>query len=216
MNSQRLSPRTCARIPTVFGEFQLCLYMSGEDPKEHMALVRGAPTGKEGLLVRVHSECFTGDVLGSLRCDCGDQLLLAMRLIAEEDHGVLIYLRQEGRGIGLRSKLQAYNLQDEGYDTVDANLVLGHQADERHYDVAALILQDLGVRSVRLLTNNPHKIESLTTLGVKINERVPIPATVTPDNVDYLRTKAVRMNHLLSLTSTYNLPANHGATDGSL
>jgi GTP cyclohydrolase II len=147
--------------------------------------------------VRVHSECFTGDVLGSRRCDCGEQLEQAMALIAEAGAGVIVYLRQEGRGIGLSDKLLAYNLQDSGLDTVDANLALGHEADERDYTIAAGILQDLGVGSVRLLTNNPLKVEALSRLGIPVAERVPLQVGANPDNVLYLQTKARRMNHLL-------------------
>jgi 3,4-dihydroxy 2-butanone 4-phosphate synthase/GTP cyclohydrolase II len=189
----------CARVPTAEGEFQLCLYENNRDDKEHLALVMGDVAGKEDVLVRVHSECFTGDVLGSRRCDCGPQLHQAMLRIAEAGEGVLIYLRQEGRGIGLLNKLRAYNLQDQGYDTVDANLILGHQADERDYTVAALILQDWGVRSISLMTNNPAKIESLRRLGVPVATRVPLEAGANPDNAFYLRTKVERMNHLLML-----------------
>ena len=155
----------CARIPTGAGEFQLCHYRNNQDDKEHLALVIGDVDGKEDVLVRVHSECFTGDVLGSLRCDCGPQLHSAVRLIADEEQGVIVYLRQEGRNIGLLDKLRAYNLQDAGYDTVDANLMLGHQADNRNYTFAALILKDLGISSVRLLTNNPQKIEEISSQG---------------------------------------------------
>lgn len=190
----------CARIPTNAGEYQLCLYGNDRDPKEHLALVMGEVRGKTDVLVRVHSECFTGDVLGSLRCDCGEQLQLAQQMIADAGQGVLLYLRQEGRGIGLLDKLKAYNLQDEGYDTVDANLILGHQADEREYGVAAAILRDLDIRSVRLLTNNPEKISELTRLGIRVNERVTLDSTVTPENERYLRTKIMRMNHLLNPT----------------
>jgi GTP cyclohydrolase II len=190
--------RAAARIPTEWGEFQLLLYEDGRDHKEHLALVRGEVTGRPDVLVRVHSECFTGDVLGSLRCDCGEQFTLAMRMIAEAGAGVLLYLRQEGRGIGLMKKMQAYNLQDQGLDTVDANLALGHQADERDYDIAALILEDLGLRTIRLLTNNPHKIESLERLGIEITERLPLISRVTPENCNYLLAKAKRMNHLLN------------------
>ncbi len=189
----------CARIPTDFGEFQLCLYENSKDDKEHLALVMGDVSDQEQVLVRVHSECFTGDVIGSLRCDCGDQLLGAMRIIGEAGQGVIVYLRQEGRGIGLLDKLRAYNLQDEGYDTVEANLMLGHQADEREYDIAAAILADLGVRSIRLLTNNPAKVESLKALGIDVRERVPIQAPVRPENAFYLSTKVHRMRHQLDL-----------------
>ena len=191
----------CARVPTAEGEFQLCLYDNNRDDKEHLVLVMGDVIGKEDILVRVHSECFTGDVLHSRRCDCGAQLHDALRRIAEAGEGILIYLRQEGRGIGLLNKLRAYNLQDLGYDTVDANLILGHQADERDYTVAALILQDWGVRSINLMTNNPDKIQRLRQLGVQVTARVPLQADVTPDNASYLRTKVERMNHLLMLGS---------------
>lgn len=188
----------CARIPTIAGEYQLCLYSNDRDSKEHLALIMGDVHGKTDVLVRVHSECFTGDVLGSLRCDCGEQLQLALEMIAAAGQGVLLYLRQEGRGIGLLDKLKAYNLQDEGYDTVDANLVLGHQADEREYGVAAAILRDLDIRSVRLLTNNPKKIDELTRLGIRVTERITLASTVTPENERYLRTKVQRMHHLLN------------------
>ena len=190
---------TCARIPTRQGEYQLCLYANNLDEKEHLAMVMGNVRDQSGVLVRVHSECFTGDVLGSRRCDCGEQLQLSLQQIAQEGSGVLVYLRQEGRGIGLLDKLRAYNLQDEGYDTVEANLALGHQADERDYTAAALILSDLGVRSIRLLTNNPSKISNLEELGVSVEERVPLEATVHAENAHYLFTKVARMNHLLNL-----------------
>ena len=189
----------CARIPTEVGDFQLCLYTNHVDNKEHLALVLGDVFEQENILVRVHSECFTGDVLGSRRCDCGEQLHFAMERIAEAGKGMVIYLRQEGRGIGLAEKLRAYNLQDQGYDTVDANLMLGHQADERDYTVAACILQDYGIKSIRLLTNNPEKIERLRQLGIQVNERVPVEATIFTDNAEYLATKVQRMNHLLRL-----------------
>lgn len=189
----------CARIPTQEGEYKLCLYENNQDDKEHLALIIGDVTGKSDVLVRMHSECFTGDVLGSRRCDCGEQLHSAMQAIAQAGQGVIIYLRQEGRGIGFRDKLRAYNLQDQGYDTVDANLLLGHQADERDYTVAARILEDLKIRSVQLLTNNPTKIERLKSLGVKISERIQMDPTVYADNASYLRTKVQRMNHLLNL-----------------
>jgi GTP cyclohydrolase II len=194
-NVQRLA---CARIPAAEGEFKLCLYTNERDAKEHLALIMGDVEGRDHVLVRVHSECFTGDVLGSKRCDCGEQFHRSLQMIADTGEGVLLYLRQEGRGIGLLDKLRAYNLQDEGFDTVDANLILGHQADEREYDIAASILRDLDIRSIRLLTNNPEKINELTRLGVVVTERVSLDSTVTPENARYLMTKVQRMNHLLN------------------
>lgn len=191
--------RVAARIPTRYGTFQLILFTSNRDDKEHMALVMGDVQDRENVLVRVHSECFTGDVLGSLRCDCGEQLDRAMQMISEAGQGVLVYLRQEGRGIGLLDKLRAYNLQDEGLDTVEANLRLGHQADERDYTVAALMLKELGVHSVSLITNNPRKISELRALGVVVRQRLPIEVPPRPENLRYLRTKAKRMDHLLQL-----------------
>jgi GTP cyclohydrolase II len=190
---------TCARIPTPVGVFQLCHYTNDRDDKEHLALVMGEIAGSERVLARVHSECMTGDVFGSLRCDCGNQLGAAMRAIAAEGSGVIIYLRQEGRGIGLAQKLRAYNLQDEGYDTVEANLMLGHEADEREYWAAAGILADLQVRSVRLMTNNPDKIEHLRGHGIEVAERVPLEPEVHAENAAYLETKVTRMRHLLRI-----------------
>ena len=190
---------TTARIPTPEGTFQLSHYVDARDGKEHLALIMGNVQDEQEVLVRVHSECFTGDVLGSQRCDCGEQLHQAMRIIAQEGHGVILYLRQEGRGIGLEQKLKAYNLQDQGYDTVDANLMLGHQADEREYSAAAAILADLGIGSIRLMTNNPAKIDHLEHLGVTIVGRLPLSSTVTQDNAAYLATKIQRMRHLLTL-----------------
>jgi GTP cyclohydrolase II len=190
---------TTARLPTDVGEFQLCLYDS-PDGKEHLAIVAGDVAHQENVLVRIHSECFTGDVLGSRRCDCGEQLQQALQRIAQEGAGVVVYLRQEGRGIGLRDKLRAYNLQDEGYDTVEANLMLGHAEDERDYTAAVAILHALHVRSVRLLTNNPTKIEGLQALGLPVVGREAIqPRQMTADNAAYLHTKVSRMRHLLTL-----------------
>lgn len=189
----------CARIPTEVGEFQLCVFETF-DGKEHLAISTGEIEGKEDVLTRVHSECFTGDVLGSQRCDCGEQLQTAMGIIAEKGAGVLIYLRQEGRGIGLVEKMKAYNLQDEGYDTVEANLMLGHQADERDYTVAAEILEDLGVSSIQLITNNPAKINALKELGINVSQRVALNPTINNENEKYLKTKVQRMNHLLNLS----------------
>ncbi len=193
-----------ARIPTEMGEFTLCLYHNSLDDKEHLALIVG-DIFDDGMgppvMVRVHSECFTGDVLGSRRCDCGPQLAAAMRLIAGEGRGVILYMRQEGRGIGLLDKLKAYNLQDAGYDTVDANLLLGHQPDLRDYQVSAEILKDLNVTSLRLLTNNPDKIAALERRGLAVVERVPLQTAVHEENAHYLDTKVRRMRHLLELDS---------------
>jgi GTP cyclohydrolase II len=188
----------CARIPTRAGEFQLCVFDT-PDNKEHLSISMGEVQDMEDVFVRVHSECFTGDVLGSQRCDCGEQLQTAMGIIAAKETGILIYLRQEGRGIGLAEKLKAYNLQDEGYDTVEANLMLGHQADERDYTVAAEILKQLGVKSIRLITNNPAKIDALTKLGVQVSGREPLVPTINAENEKYLQTKVQKMHHLLSL-----------------
>jgi GTP cyclohydrolase II len=200
-----ITKKTSARVPTAEGEFQLSLYTSNQDDKEHLVLLIGDVAARHEVLVRVHSECFTGDVLGSLRCDCGAQLHQSMHMIAEEGTGVLIYLRQEGRGIGILDKLRAYNFQDMGYDTVDANLMLGHKADERDYTAAALILKDLGVLSVRLVTNNPMKIESLQALGIPVSARVPLSPHITTENATYIRTKVQRMRHLLYLGPTFEV-----------
>lgn len=189
------------RIPTKHGEFQLAFYRNSLDDKEHLAFYMGDLSGGEDILVRMHSECFTGDVLGSLRCDCGEQLDQSLQRIAEKGQGIVVYLRQEGRGIGLLQKIHAYNLQDAGHDTVDANLMLGHQADERDYTVAVRILEDLGVKSVRLITNNPIKINALESAGIKVNERVELDNFANPENSRYLLTKAERMEHLLTLNT---------------
>lgn len=187
------------RIPTRHGEFILHYYSNNIDSKEHIAFVKGTVANKTNVPVRIHSECFTGDVLGSRRCDCGEQLDMALQIISEAGQGVLIYLRQEGRGIGLLKKLQAYNLQDQGMDTVDANIHLGHLDDERDYTFAALMLKDLSVESIELITNNPRKIDALTSLGIKVENRIPIESPFHNDNRSYLTTKAERMSHLLTL-----------------
>lgn len=187
------------RIPTKHGEFILHYYNNSLDDKEHVAFVKGEVAGKDNVPVRIHSECFTGDVLGSRRCDCGEQLDMALDLINQTGYGVLIYLRQEGRGIGLLKKLQAYNLQDQGLDTVDANIKLGHLADEREYDIAALILNELQVKSIALITNNPLKIDEITKLGIQVTERIPIETHIHHDNLGYLKTKVERMRHLLKV-----------------
>ncbi len=209
----RIHQAVCARVPTAVGEFQLCLYTNNRDDKEHLALVNGDVYDKENILVRIHSECFTGDVLGSRRCDCGEQLDHSMQLIALDGCGVIIYLRQEGRGIGLAEKLRAYNLQDHGLDTVDANLALGHPVDDRDYSMAAEIIRDLGMKSVRLITNNPTKMEEMEKRGIKVTDRIALIPTVYEDNMNYLVTKIQRMNHLLNL-SDFILPVanrTHGS-----
>jgi 3,4-dihydroxy 2-butanone 4-phosphate synthase/GTP cyclohydrolase II len=186
-----------AALPTRFGQFKVAVFAIDGTPSEAVALMRGPLGGDVIPLVRLHSECLTGDVLGSLRCDCGQQLSAALALIARAASGVLLYLRQEGRGIGLANKIRAYALQDTGLDTVDANLALGLPVDRREYASAAAILRELGLRRVRLLTNNPMKSAALERHGVEIVERVPL--TVRPNSVNrrYLRTKADRMGHLL-------------------
>lgn len=194
----QVNNQVVARIPSAFGEFNLYYYTNTIDGKEHMAIAKGDIRNGEHVLARMHSECFTGDVLGSQRCDCGEQLALALQMIGDSETGVLIYLRQEGRGIGLLKKLQAYNLQDEGMDTVDANLHLGHEADERNYEVAALILKDLGVKSVRLMTNNPMKINALNQYGINVTERVSLEVNANKHNRDYLQTKIKKLSHLIS------------------
>lgn len=201
MSELSVKRKASARIPTAYGDFQLCYYTNTADSKEHLALCMGNPGGAEPALVRVHSECFTGDVLGSRRCDCGEQLDQAMAMVASVGSGVVLYLRQEGRGIGLLEKLRAYNLQDEGFDTVDANLMLGHEADGRDYSLAALMLQDLGIGAVRLMTNNPEKISALRAAGIDVQERVSLEIVANSDNAGYLMTKAQRMNHLLRIKS---------------
>jgi len=194
---QQLEDLVQTPLPTGHGDFILHFYSNTLDDKEHIALVKGEVANQENVPVRIHSECFTGDVLGSRRCDCGEQLAMAMEYINDAGFGVVVYLRQEGRGIGLLKKLQAYNLQDQGMDTVDANIHLGYLADEREYDVAALILQSLGVKSVKLMTNNPKKIEALTSLGIHVVDRIPIEVVAHSGNVGYLKTKAKKMAHYL-------------------
>ena len=199
MSKLTVTRKVRTRIPTDYGDFQLCYYSNTQDKKEHLALFMGELSNTEPVLARIHSECFTGDVLGSRRCDCGEQLDKSLSVISQAGSGVLVYLRQEGRGIGLLEKLRAYNLQDGGLDTVDANLELGHEADARDYSLAALILSDLGVKSVQLITNNPGKIEALENSGIEVTERVSLDIAANPDNVSYLKTKAQRMNHILKI-----------------
>ncbi|MDP3880311.1 MAG: bifunctional 3,4-dihydroxy-2-butanone-4-phosphate synthase/GTP cyclohydrolase II [Dehalococcoidales bacterium] len=190
---------TETKLPTKYGNFTAIAYRSDTDPDEHIALAMGNVATDEPILVRVHSECLTGDVFGSLRCDCGEQIALAMKRIADEGRGVLLYMRQEGRGIGFHNKLRAYALQDQGLDTVEANLVLGFPADLRDYGIGAQILVDLGLRQIRMLTNNPKKVVGLEAYGLKVVETVPIVCPPNPYNLHYLETKQKKLGHALEL-----------------
>jgi 3,4-dihydroxy 2-butanone 4-phosphate synthase/GTP cyclohydrolase II len=184
-------------MPTDFGDFDLHLYRSKLDGQHHIALVKGDITGKDKVLVRVHSECLTGDVFGSRRCDCGPQLQQAMRQVSQEGQGVIVYMRQEGRGIGLAPKIKAYKLQEGGLDTVQANLKLGYGMDLREYGLGAQILVDLGLKRIRLLTNNPRKIVGLDGYGLEVVEQVPIRIKPNPHNARYLKTKKEKLGHLI-------------------
>ena len=188
-----------AKLPTGYGEFTAIAYKSEIDPDEHLALVMGDITTDEPVLVRVHSECLTGDVFGSLRCDCGEQVALALHNIAEEGRGVFLYMRQEGRGIGFHNKLRAYALQDNGLDTVEANISLGFEPDLRDYGIGAQILADLGLHKIRLLTNNPKKVIGLEGYGLKVEETVPVVTSPNPYNLHYLETKQKKLGHRLEM-----------------
>ena len=185
------------KMPTEHGDFDLYLYRSKLDDQHHLALVKGKVSGQKNILVRVHSECLTGDVFGSCRCDCGPQLRQAMRQVSEAGQGVILYMRQEGRGIGLPAKIKAYKLQESGLDTVQANLKLGYGMDLREYGMGAQILVDLGLKTIRLLTNNPKKIVGLEGYGLEITEQVPIRIKANPHNIKYLRAKKEKLGHLI-------------------
>lgn len=186
-------------LPSRFGNFQVVAFYNNMDSKEHAAFVRGDITGKQNVPVRLHSECLTGDAIGSLRCDCRDQLEKSLKTLGEMDEGILLYLRQEGRGIGFINKIRAYQLQDAGADTVEANIKLGFKDDERDYAIAAHMLMSLEIESIRLMTNNPRKMKALTDLGISITERIPIIIPPNEYNARYLHTKMEKSHHLLQL-----------------
>lgn len=208
-----------ADLPTRFGDFHVVAFYSNRDDKEHAAFVRGDVCDAENVPVRLHSECLTGDAIGSLRCDCRDQLEAALRAIGQMEKGILLYMRQEGRGIGLTNKIRAYGLQDHGYDTVDANIALGFRDDEREYSAAAHMLYSLKVKSIRLMTNNLNKIASLTQHGIVVTERIPHIIPPNPHNRFYLETKATKSGHLIDLQGKERLleqsdrPIVEGMTD---
>ncbi len=185
------------RLPTKYGDFRIIIFKNEVDHKEHLMIVKGDVRGKSDVLMRIHSECLTGDVFGSHRCDCGEQLENALRAIEEQGEGIVIYMRQEGRGIGLTNKIKAYTLQDEGYDTVEANVKLGFPPDMREYSLAAQMLRELDVKSVKLLTNNPEKKEDLERWGITVSKRVPIVIKANSINAKYLNTKKEKMRHML-------------------
>jgi len=190
-----------AILPTEFGKFRIRVFHEQTTNLDHVALTLGDMIGPDPVLVRIHSECLTGDAFGSLRCDCGPQLKSAMEMIHQAGWGCVVYLRQEGRGIGLREKIKAYHLQDEGVDTLDANIMLGHPADGRDYRIAAEILKAINITEVSLLTNNPDKVEQMNNLGIEVVDQLPLVVGVGADNVEYLSTKAQRMGHSIDLDS---------------
>jgi 3,4-dihydroxy 2-butanone 4-phosphate synthase/GTP cyclohydrolase II len=200
---ERLVQRVAeAKLPTPHGEFTVIAYKSTTDPDEHLALVMGDIDTEDPVLVRVHSQCLTGDVFHSLRCDCGEQIDMAMQKIAKEGRGVVLYMRQEGRGIGIHNKIKAYALQDEGMDTVEANISLGFAPDLRDYGIGAQILADLGIRNIRMMSNNPKKISGLESYGLKVTETIPLTTVPNPHNRRYLKTKQKKMGHLLAIADS--------------
>ncbi|MBK65114.1 MAG: GTP cyclohydrolase II [Euryarchaeota archaeon] len=184
-----------AKLPTIHGEFRIRVFHEEDTGFDHVALTLGDMAGPDPVLVRVHSECLTGDAFGSLRCDCGAQLDAALKQIQERGWGCLVYLRQEGRGIGLHAKIQAYNLQDKGVDTHDANLMLGHPVDARNYNIASVILSSIGIKKICLMTNNPEKVKQLNKFGIEVEVTTPLVVGIVEENKDYLVTKVDRMGH---------------------
>jgi GTP cyclohydrolase II len=201
-----------AELPSRFGDFHIVAFSNNRDGKEHVAIIKGDVIGAEDVPVRLHSECLTGDVVGSLRCDCRDQLEAALKKIGEMDKGMVLYLRQEGRGIGLTNKIRAYSLQDQGLDTVEANLALGFRDDERDYAVAAHMIHSLKIQSIQLMTNNPKKISQLEQHGVKINERLPHILPSNEHNLFYLQTKAAKSGHMIDFRGKEHLLEQHEPT----
>ena len=194
-----------AELPTRFGDFHIIAFENNRDGKEHVAITKGDVIGAADVPVRLHSECLTGDALGSLRCDCRDQLEAALKMIGKMERGMVLYLRQEGRGIGLINKIRAYSLQDQGMDTVEANLALGFRDDERDYAVAAHMLESLKIQSVRLITNNPKKIQQLTDYGIEVTDRIPHVMEPNDHNLFYLQTKAAKSGHLIDFSGKEHL-----------
>lgn len=198
-NEQHIKREIEAQLPSSHGEFKIVGYSNDLDDKEHIAIVKGDVNTDKPVMVRIHSECFTGDIFGSYRCDCGPQLHAALNMIEEEGQGVIVYMRQEGRGIGLLNKLRAYKLQEEGRDTHEANLELGFKADAREYHLAAQILEDLGIKHIRLLTNNPDKVSSIEECGIKVDSRLPLQPDYREENAAYMQTKKDKFGHFLDL-----------------
>jgi GTP cyclohydrolase II len=205
-----------AELPSRFGDFQIVAFYNNKDGKEHVALVHGDVAGARDVPVRVHSECLTGDVIGSLRCDCRDQLESALRMIGQMERGALLYMRQEGRGIGLINKIRAYGLQEHGYDTVEANIALGFRDDERDYSIAAHMLSSMHIKSIQLITNNPNKIEELTKLGINVTGRIPHIMPVNEHNRFYLETKALKSGHLIDMNGKEHIQeqSDHPVVEG--